>query len=290
MHVSAILIPLAVLVATAAVVRDAPKRVRDDAAAEKLGWRLGVQTWTFRDRTTFEAIDTAARLGLKYIEMHPGQKLSKETGDVQLGVDLTKEQVDALLAHLREKGVAPWSFGVVKFTANEKEARRVFELGKALGLKNISCEPEPDALDLVARLADEFAINLAFHDHPKPSRYWSPDIVLAAVKDRTKRMGACADTGHWKRSGLVPVDCLKQLEGRIHELHFKDIKDGVDQPWGTGDCDARGILKELGRQNFAGLISVEYETGEGEELERNVAKCIAFFDQVAREVEADRRK
>ena len=26
--------------------------------------------------------------------------------------------------------------------------------------------------------------------------------------------GACADTGHWPRSGLVAVDCLKKLEGR----------------------------------------------------------------------------
>ena len=40
-----------------------PGAVRDDAAAEKLGWRLGAQAWTFRDRTAFEAIATAHRLG-----------------------------------------------------------------------------------------------------------------------------------------------------------------------------------------------------------------------------------
>ena len=43
--------------------------VRDDAAAERLGFRLGVQAWTFRDRTAFEAIATAHRLGLRYIEL-----------------------------------------------------------------------------------------------------------------------------------------------------------------------------------------------------------------------------
>ena len=35
------------------------KTARDDAAAERLGLRLSVQAWTFRDRTAFEAIDTA---------------------------------------------------------------------------------------------------------------------------------------------------------------------------------------------------------------------------------------
>jgi hypothetical protein len=54
----------------------APAAPRDDAAAEKLGWRLGAQAWTFRDRTAFEAIATAHRLGLKYIELYPGQPLA----------------------------------------------------------------------------------------------------------------------------------------------------------------------------------------------------------------------
>ncbi len=285
----AILAPLALV---AAVLAGDPQKkpARDDAAAEKLGWRLGVQTWTFRDRTAFEAIDTAAKLGVKYIELYPGQTLSKETGDVKLGVDMPAEQVAKLQARLKEKGVAPWSFGVVSFTNDEAAARKIFAFGKTLGLKNISCEPEPDAVDLCARLADEYGINLALHDHPKPSRYWSPDVVLETVKGRTKRFGACADTGHWKRSGLVPVECLKQLEGRIHELHFKDIEDGIDQPWGTGACDAKGILAELSRQKFEGLISIEYETGEGVELDQNVAKCIAFFDATAREVLAARAK
>jgi hypothetical protein len=58
-----------------------PSPARDDAAAEKLGWRLGVQAWTFRDRTAFEAIDTAAALGLRYIELYPGQQLSSEHGE-----------------------------------------------------------------------------------------------------------------------------------------------------------------------------------------------------------------
>ena len=42
--------------------------------AEKLGWRLGCQAWSFKQFTFFEAIDKTASLGLHYIEAGPGQK------------------------------------------------------------------------------------------------------------------------------------------------------------------------------------------------------------------------
>ena len=87
---------------------------------------------------------------------------------------------------------------------------------------------------------------MAIHDHPKPSHYWNPDTVLEAVKGRTPLMGACADTGHWLRSGLTPLDCIKKLEGRIISFHFKDLNkpgnDAHDVPWGTGVCDVPGML------------------------------------------------
>ena len=257
---------------------------RDESAAEKLGWRLGLQAWTFRDRTACEAIDGAAKLGLKYIELYPGQALSPELRDVKVGVDMSDEQRAVLQAKLKSAGVKAVSFGVVGFSTNEVEARKIFEFAKKMGLENISCEPEPDAYELVDKLCNEYEINAAIHNHPKPARYWNPDVVLAAVKGRSQRMGACADTGHWPRSGLVPVDCLKQYDGHIIELHFKDITDGVDRPWGTGNGDARAMLHELQRQGFKGLVDVEYEDGAGAPLEANVARCIAFFDASAREL------
>ena len=114
-----------------------------------------------------------------------------------------------------------------------------------------------DAVERIAVHIALFQLNAACHDHPKPSTYWNPDTVLQCVKGRSKRLGACADTGHWPRSGLVAVECLRKLEGRIVSLHFKDIapadKTGVDQPWGTGANDARAMLAELHRQGFRGV-------------------------------------
>lgn len=257
---------------------------RDDTAAEKLGWRLGVQAWTFRDRSTEETIDIAKRLGIKYIELYSGQVISKDAPDVKVGIDLSAEQIASLKKKLDAGGVKAVSFGVVGFKNDEKDARKTFEFAKAMGLENIACEPDADAWDVLSKLADEYKINIACHDHPKPSRYWNPDTVLDAVKTRSSRLGACADTGHWKRSGLEPIACLTKLSGRIFELHFKDIKNDKDEPWGTGDCDAKGMLNVLAKQGFKGPIFIEYESTEGKALDENVQKCVKFFDTTAAEI------
>jgi sugar phosphate isomerase/epimerase len=264
--------------------------VRDASAAETLGFQLGVQAWTFRDRTAFEAIATAHRLGLQFIELYPGQVLAPDRQDVKLGPEMGAADLAALKQQLAAQHVTAMSFGVVNFTSDEAAARKVFEFARTLGLANVSAEPEPEALDLVSRLADEYGIRVAFHNHPQgSSRYWNPEAVLAAIQGRSPRLGDCADTGHWTRSGLHPVDCLKQLAGHVIEVHFKDLNafgqhEATDVPWGSGQSDARGILAELKRQGFHGLICAEYETGTGAELEANVSKCIAFFDATSREL------
>lgn len=259
---------------------------RDDSYAEKLGWHLGTQAWTFRDRTTFEAIDIAHALGLRYIELYPGQQMMPGKPGVKVGTDMTKDERAELKAKLKSANVSAMSFGVVGMENDENQARAQFEFVKDMGMTTLTCEPKKEAWDLVAKLADEYGINVAVHNHPKPSFYWNPDTVLEFVMGRTKRVGACADTGHWPRSNLPTVESLKKLEGRIFELHFKDIAKGIDQPWGTGEGQARAMLEELKRQGFKGRVYVEYENGEGRPLEENVAKCIAFFDATAKELAA----
>ncbi|MGI8965321.1 MAG: sugar phosphate isomerase/epimerase family protein, partial [Limisphaerales bacterium] len=109
---------------------------------------------------------------------------------------------------------------------------------------------------------------------------WDPNHVLALVKDRDMRIGACADTGHWVRCGLKPVDCLKILKGRIISSHLKDLNefgkmDAHDVPFGEGVSDVPGILDELKRQHFNGNISIEYEYHWETSLPE-VAQCIGF--------------
>jgi sugar phosphate isomerase/epimerase len=150
--------------------------------------------------------------------------------------------------------------------------RKKFEWGKEMGVEYFVAEPPKDAFDLLAKLCDEYDIKLAVHNHPKPhSVYWDPQTVAEVCKDRTQRIGACADTGHWVRSGLDPVECLKKLEGRLVGFHLKDLAEAV---------------KEVKRQGAKPVFGIEYERElPVADRMREVAQGIANFDEMACKLE-----
>jgi sugar phosphate isomerase/epimerase len=163
----------------------------------------------------------------------------------------------------RGKGITMVSYGVVK-PKTDSDWIQLFEFARAMHLENIVSEPQESQLPLISKLCEQYKINVAIHDHPRPSHYWSPDTVLAAIHGRSTRIGACADIGHWLRSGLSPVECLQQLQGHVIELHMKDLNEkGVrkahDLPWGTGISNLPAVMAALKAQHFKGIISIEYE-------------------------------
>jgi sugar phosphate isomerase/epimerase len=246
---------------------------------EKLGWRLGCQAWTFNRFTFYEAMDKTAELGLHYIEAYPNQKLSADRPDDKVGPQLSAEVRKEVKKRLADKGLKLVNFGV---GPSNKEA---FEFAKDMGLETLVSEPPFEAFDELDKLCEEYKINVALHNHPKPSRYWSPDIVLKACKDHSKRIGACCDTGHWMRSDIKPVDALKQLEGRVISFHVKDLNEygmkAHDVPWGTGRGDLKGLLAEVKRQGIKPVFSMEYEY---KFTMPELAECVAYFDKVVQDL------
>lgn len=230
------------------------------------GFAIGPQAYTFNRFTAFEAIEKAEQAGAKCIEFFPGQKLSKEKPDAKLSHGMSDEDFKALQAKLAKHGVTAVNYGVVG-GRDETEWRHIFEFAKKLGLYSITTE-DVGHLDIIEKLVKEFDIHVGYHEHGKrPTdrsyQVWDPNFVAQLVKDRDPRIGACADTGHWATSGLVPLDCLKILKGRIISVHLKDRpKIGgheADVVYGTGVCDVPGMLTELKAQGFQGNVSIEYE-------------------------------
>lgn len=232
-------------------------------AAEKLGFKVGCQAYSFNKFTFYEAIDKTAAAGFNYIEAYPGQALSPEKKDVKFDHNLPADLQKEVLAKLKASNIKLMNYGVVGLGADEAENRKIFEFAKAMGIQTIVSEPKQEDLPAIDKLCNEYKINVALHNHPEPSRYWNPDVVLAAINGLSPRIGSCSDTGHWMRSGINPVDGLKKLEGHIISLHFKDLneygKEAHDVPWGTGKADVPALLAELKRQGFKGVFSAEYE-------------------------------
>ena len=261
----------------------------DTTAADKLGWQLAIHSYTFQKFSIFDAIDKSAALGVKYMSISGSVMLDDKTRIPT--TSLTDEQRTAIDQKLKADGFGNFvNIGVVQLTADEAKSRQVFEFAKKWGINILVSEPPTNALDTVEKLCKEYNIKVAIHDHPKGhSIYWNPDAVLAAIKGRTPLMGACADVGHWVRSGLNPVECLKKLDGHIICLHFKDLNEygpnAHDVPWGTGVSNAKGMMEEMKRQHFQGAFCVEYEyhwTNSSPEI----AQSVKFFNQTCEELVA----
>src|SRR5690606_31925706 len=138
------------------------------------------------------------------------------------------------------QGITLYAFGVARANSDESW-RQLFEFAKAMGVQNINTEPEEQYLSLIGKLANEFKIKVSIHNHPQPSTYWNPDSVIRAIKlAKSDYVGACADIGHWVRSGLDPIKSLKKYRGYLNHLHFKDVDSksakAKDVHWGLGVC------------------------------------------------------
>jgi sugar phosphate isomerase/epimerase len=247
------------------------------------GFAIGCQAYTFNRFTVFEAIEKTDQAGGRIIEFYPGQKLSPEQRDVEWNHHASPETIAQVKAKLDKHNIKAVNYGVVG-GKNAEEWRKIFVFAQTMGMYGITTE-DVGKLDIIEPLVKEYDIKVGIHEHAKRSndasyKIWDPNYVLALVKDRDARIGACADTGHWASSGLKPVECLRILKGRVISAHLKDraaIGSHLpDQIYGMGVTDIKGCLDELKAQGFDGNISIEYENNWDHSVP-DVAQCVGFI-------------
>lgn len=232
---------------------------------KKDDWKIAIQSYTFHRFSLVETFEKCQELGVGYIEVFPGHRLGGEWGDQVFSPTLDENTQRALIQLAAEKGVKMVGAGV--FTSDDPEEwKQLFRFANAMGMEYVTCEPPLCLWDQIEQWAETYHIQVAVHNHPQPSTYWHPDSLLQAIEGRSTLLGSCADVGHWCREGLCQLDCLRQLNGRLVSLHFKDIiakpEDGSEQHdciWGDGILDVPAMLDILREQHFKGYMAIEYE-------------------------------
>lgn len=266
---------LVITLATALHAEPIPESLRQN------GWFIGAQAYTFREFTTFEAIAKTKEAGGNMIEIYPGQKM-KPDSDVKIHHTMSEQAIVELLAECKRQGVHAVNYGVVDAN-NAEEVEQIMAFAKRLGLYAI-CTESTEQIVAWEKAAIETDVKVAFHEHggsmsnPK-YKVWHPLYILGVVESRDKRVGACADLGHWCTSNLKPVECLRILDGRIVSVHLKDKEkfgEAEVVTVGTGVVDVKACLEELKRQNFDGHISIEHEN----QWKDNVSHVKAAIDFV----------
>jgi sugar phosphate isomerase/epimerase len=252
----------------------------DHAGLKKLSWQLLCQASTFRGLTVMEMLEVLHTNGFHHIELSPGQSLSLDHKDIKIGPDMTPAHLDMLNAKLKDVHLDIVSYGVAEFGHNEADARKVFEFAKGLGVKNIIATPPADSLEMLDKLATEYAINVAILNQPGLPPYSDGDALLQAIKERSMRIGVCADITEWRRAGQDPVDCVRKLKGRIFEVHLKDSNSPQEV------AAVSETLKELAQQKFKGAFCVQTTTDSELGLLKHLAAVVNSFSDIVTKLAA----
>jgi sugar phosphate isomerase/epimerase len=238
---------------------------------------IGLQTYSLRGYKVEEALRHAKDLGFTNIEVYGG--MFPVTDDAAAIAAQKKMAADL--------GLTITSHGINRFTKDAAENRKIIAYAKALGVPVVGADPTPEAFASLDDLVKEFDIKLAIHNHGPTHPYNKVVDVLHAIEGRDERIGACADLGHYIRSGEKPVDVIRALKGRLYGVHLKDFAEMQDKTKGVilgkGHIDVPAVFAALAQVGFPadGALSIEYEENKDNPL-ADLRECL----RVAREAAA----
>jgi sugar phosphate isomerase/epimerase len=236
------------------------------AAADRLN--LGVQMYSLRGYKVDEALAHARDLGFKFVEFYPGM----------YPINSDAAAIAAMNKKLADLGLKISAHGVNGFGADAAANRKVFEFAKAAGIRTLGADPAPESFPSLDELVKEFDIRIAIHNHGPTHRYNKAIDVLRAIEKYDQRIGACADLGHFVRSGERPVEVIRLLKGRLYGVHLKDFAEMADKTKGVilgqGHINVPAVMGALVAVDFPadGALSIEYEENPKNPLD-DIRQC-----------------
>tara|TARA_Y100000588_G_scaffold141741_1_gene155645 strand:- start:4270 stop:5208 length:939 start_codon:yes stop_codon:yes gene_type:complete len=221
---------------------------------------IGIQLYTLRRQIAEDTVGTikaVAEAGYKQVEAYGFP-------DADAMIRASKEfgmQVNS--AHFAWESVtAPEKQGVIPF---EKILDKASEMRLSHLVVPYLHTHERETLDDYKRMADllnkaaakakDANITLAYHNHsfeyaPQEGSKTGFDVMIEEFSDEMKFE---VDVFWVSAGGIDPVDMMKRLEGRISQLHLKDLKQGIELPEFDNTKIPRDSFKELGN----GIIEME---------------------------------
>ena len=248
-------------------------------AAKESGFKLGIQLYSLRGFDVDQALQHAADLGFAQVEFYSGM----------LATSASSDEIAAVRKKVADLGMSISAHGVNRLTKDAAANRKLFEFAKKLGIPTITADPDPDSFDNLNGLVKEFDIRVAIHNHGPRHRYNKAVDVLTAIDGHDERIGACADLGHYIRSGQGATEVIRLLKGRLYGIHLKDFAEMQDKTEGVilgkGHLDVEGVFRGLKAVGFPsdGAVSLEYEENPKDPIE-DIRQCVAVAKKAMKAV------
>jgi len=247
------------------------------------GVQLGVQSYSFRDRSLDDAIKAMAEIGLGECELFDGHVEPRGSRE-----ELRKWRTTVSMDHFRAIRKKFADAGVLLYAYNysfrddysDEEIARGFEMAKALGVGIITASATLSVVDRVDREARKAKIKVGFHGHDDtkdPNEFSTPQSFEKAMAGRSEYMNVNLDIGHFFAAGYDPVEFINQHHDRIVTLHIKDRKrnHGDNMPFGQGETPIKPVLQLLEKKKYSIPANIEYEY-EGKDTVAEVRKCLEY--------------
>jgi inosose dehydratase len=217
--------------------------------------KIGVGTFSYHSSSIEDMIVQLRLLRVNEIEM--------SRGEFMLMSHPADELFRSTKAKLDQAGIRCVSYysATIKDDQNIENAILFAQL---LGARNVTGDATGTALKRIDQRFTEVGLTFSIHNHyfKQKFAYQSPEDVLRALDSLSPTLGATADVGHFASCGYDPVDALRKLAPRLRLVHLKDVQASggeVNVLLGRGVAKIPDVMKELHRQNFSGLVAVEYE-------------------------------
>ena len=238
---------------------------------------VGIGTYSYHNLSMDEMIVQLKALRVGEIEM--------SRGEFMLMNHPTDDLFHSARASFDKAGIRCVSYYAATIRKND-DLENAIRFAKILGARNVTGDATGNTLNQIDLRCTQEKLTFGIHNHyfkGEKFAYESPDDVLNVLQRLSPTVGATADVGQFASCGHDPTDAIRKLGPRLKLVHLKDIQapnDEVNVLLGTGIARIPQVMKELRRQDFSGLVAVEYEK-EGdvnEDMEKNMeyARGLAF--------------
>ncbi|MGE5224390.1 MAG: sugar phosphate isomerase/epimerase family protein [Omnitrophica WOR_2 bacterium] len=241
--------------------------------------KTGVISYLLRHHGTVQAMDFLHDLGYEYTEL-----------DYRHADGLTDfHNIDIKGAAYARRlctshGVTPLAYcvGGLSKSRDQDCLKNVFEFARGLEVEVITGVLDPELLPDLDTYCEAYKIHYAIENH-HGNVFEAAGTILKALDGHSGYIGANPDTGHFYSVGLDPLEEVKKLSGRIYNLHFKDSDQEL--PFGKGGVDLAGVYKELKRQGYDRMVSIEHYEYDGvtdDRLTKGLALALGYVQGLER--------
>ncbi len=255
------------------------------------GVLIGVQSYSFRDRSLDEAIQAIADIGIGSCEVASGHLEGKYGGSAkkdrdelrQWRLSVPLEEFEAAGRKFRDAGIDPYAYNYsFKDDFTDAEIERGFEMAQALGAKVITASANVTTASRIDPYATKYKMRVGMHNHSniRENEFATPDDFDRARQGNSDYIAVNLDIGHFTAANFDAVDYLDKHHDDILTLHIKDRKrdQGANVPFGEGDTPIKEVLALLRDKQYRIPANIEYEY-DGEDTVEEVRNCFDYCKQ-----------